>query len=54
MRGGERERGKIFNSVPEQKKTAEPAKVEPKKEAKEDDDDDWGAIPAFLRRSRLK
>lgn len=53
MRGGERERGKIFNSVPE-KKVAESSKTEPKKETKEDDDDDWGAIPAFLRRSRLK
>lgn len=51
------EKGKIFNSPIEPKK--EPAvaeKVEIKKEAeKEDkDDDDWGAIPAFLRRSRLK
>jgi len=29
-------------------------KIEPKKEVKADDDDDWGAVPAFLRRSRLK
>ncbi|MFA6295552.1 MAG: cell division protein FtsZ [Candidatus Paceibacterota bacterium] len=31
----------------------EPPKIETKPEVK-DDDDDWGAIPAFLRRSRLK
>ncbi len=52
------EKGKIFNAPVEPKK--DPAsiispKVEIKKvEEKVDDDDDWGAIPAFLRRSRLK
>jgi len=45
--------GKIYNSVSESKKEAPVEKTEPKKEAK-DDDDDWGAVPAFLRRSRLK
>ena len=50
---------KIFHSAPEPRK--EPMqtieKVEPKKEVKvetKNDDDDWGAIPAFLRRSKLK
>lgn len=53
-RGSEREKGKIFNSVAD-KKDKEPAKPEDKKAAKpESDDDDWGAIPAFLRRSKLK
>ncbi len=53
------EKGKIFNSVTENKKEVgpiekrEPSKIEVKTETK-DDDDDWGAIPAFLRRSRLK
>lgn len=39
--------GKIYNSIPikqeEDKKTDSP-----------DDDDEWGAVPAFLRRSRVK
>ncbi|MEK7610072.1 MAG: cell division protein FtsZ [Patescibacteria group bacterium] len=50
-KGEKSERGKIFNSVPDMKREVAP-KVEAKKETK--DDDDWGAIPAFLRRSRLK
>jgi cell division protein FtsZ len=42
--------GKIFNSIPaEQPPQEAPAKVEEK-----DEDDDWGAVPAFLRRSKLK
>ena len=52
------DKGKIFNPIPEPRKdTVSGEKVEPKKEVKvetKDDDDDWGAIPAFLRRSRLK
>lgn len=47
------EKGKIYNTVTDIKKS-EPVKAEPKKDAPKDDDDDWGAIPAFLRRSRLK
>ncbi len=51
----EESRGKIFNTV----SAPTPAKerVEEKKEMKndaQDDDDDWGAVPAFLRRSKLK
>ncbi len=34
--------------------TAKAERFEQKKEAKADDDDDWGAVPAFLRRSRMK
>jgi len=57
------EKGKIFNSLTESKKERESVQNEKisdvKKEVKQDkpvvdDDDDWGAIPAFLRRSRLK
>jgi len=42
----------------EAKKEAARAPVEPEKKAPqqvpEDDDDDWGAVPAFLRRSKIK
>ena len=47
-------RGKIFNSVTVEKKEDKP-KIE-KKETKplieEDDDDEWGAVPSFLRRRK--
>lgn len=58
-------KGKIYNSIP----TFSPAPKEAKNEEKKpeppqtapqgaplesDDDDDWGAVPAFLRRSKLK
>jgi cell division protein FtsZ len=58
----EETRGKIFNSI-SGKKSEEPKveakKVEtPKKETPaqvpEEDDDEWSAVPAFLRRSKLK
>ncbi|MEI8249414.1 MAG: cell division protein FtsZ, partial [Candidatus Taylorbacteria bacterium] len=45
--------GKIYNPTPEAKKETPVEKTETKKETK-DDDDDWGAVPAFLRRSKLK
>ena len=61
-RGGSAEKGKIYNPSPSTEKPVvgkevksdmkTDIKVEPKPEVKEDDD--WGAIPAFLRRSRLK
>lgn len=56
---GGKERGKIFNSLSSdvRKETVPAEKVEPnRKEAKPEvkEDDDWGAVPAFLRRSRLK
>ncbi|HEY4505631.1 MAG TPA: cell division protein FtsZ [Candidatus Paceibacterota bacterium] len=38
------EKGKIFNSVP----------VVDDKKTSDTDDDEWGAVPAFLRRSKLK
>jgi len=55
---------KIFNAIPilnrnkkEEEEMISPA-VEPKKEEKKtiqaDDEDDWSAVPAFLRRSKLK
>jgi cell division protein FtsZ len=59
-----KERGKIFNSLTDRgnKEAASAEKAQPtvaspaKKEAPkvDNDDDDWGAVPAFLRRSRLK
>jgi len=51
------EKGKIFNSIPTPAQVKEtPVKVteDKKAETKEDIEDDWGAVPAFLRRSRLK
>lgn len=56
----EKERGKIFNSILESRREIPVSleKVEVKKEIKvepiKEDEDDWGAVPAFLRRSRLK
>lgn len=59
--------GKIFNSIPntpaastinlkESKAAPAAAPAEEKKSATlpDNDDDDWGAVPAFLRRSKLK
>ena len=45
---------KIFNSIPISVQVKE--KVEEKKDLKNEvqEDDDWGAVPAFLRRSKLK
>src|SRR3989344_3413155 len=65
---GDREevsKSKIFNAMPilnnfnniNKEKEPEPLnlKQEEKKETTiEDNDDDWGAVPAFLRRSKLK
>lgn len=42
------EKGKIFNSIPPQPQN------EPEKIMDISDDDEWGAVPAFLRRSKLK
>lgn len=55
--------GKIFNSLPSTKKSpedkstaAKPASrnAKPIDQVDEMDDEDWGAVPAFLRRSKLK
>jgi cell division protein FtsZ len=54
MTGAPEKSGKIFNTLGESKREATQVKLDPKKDAKVDDDDDWGAVPAFLRRSRLK
>ncbi|MDD5318270.1 MAG: cell division protein FtsZ [Candidatus Pacebacteria bacterium] len=43
------EKGKIFNSVTPSESTAEEKKIEVV-----GDEDDWAAVPAFLRRSKLK
>jgi cell division protein FtsZ len=51
-------KGKIYNSMPiptiakEVKPLSEEKKEEKKSMANEDDDSDWGAVPAFLRRSK--
>lgn len=51
-----KEKGRIFNTISEPKIT----KPEPPKETKEprikeaDDEDEWSAVPAFLRRSKIK
>jgi len=47
--------GKIFNSIGITRKE-EPTHVEEEKkdEVKQDEDDEWGAVPAFLRRSKIK
>lgn len=48
------EKKKIFNSIPTPIQIKE--KMEEKKDLKNEvqEDDDWGAVPAFLRRSKLK
>jgi cell division protein FtsZ len=54
-KGEEEGKGKIFNSMfgkeKGEKKEDEP---EEKKQNVIDDEDEWGAVPAFLRRSKLK
>jgi len=56
----ERSRGRIFNSLssvlnsPADKAVKESKDIKDEKEKKADDDDDWGAVPAFLRRSKIK
>ncbi len=52
----ENSKGKIFNSLPTSGKKEEKPSPEPavKETPVIDDDDDWGAVPAFLRRSKLK
>ena len=52
---GEKEntKGKIYNTIPTQTDKKE-TKPEEKKGEVEENDDDWGAVPAFLRRSKLK
>lgn len=49
----EKEKGAIFNSI--QKPKEEPAQPgTPSTNNTDDDSNDWGSIPAFLRRSKLK
>ncbi len=53
---GKEKKKAIHNSLPksEQKEKEPSTKEEEIKVAEEDDNDDWGAVPAFLRRSKLK
>lgn len=46
----EEEKGKIYNSIP----TSSPKNEEKLEVISEEDDDEWGAVPAFLRRSKIK
>ena len=55
----EENKGKIFNSVfrnekAEKNQSASGEEPEEKKQNIIEDDDEWGAVPAFLRRSKLK
>lgn len=56
----EQNKGKIFNSVFNKEKEEIKEERQPEPETKkqnviiEEDDDEWGAVPAFLRRSKLK
>ena len=48
-------RGRIFNTFGSPSSTPQqPSAKEAKKPSPDDEDDDWGAVPAFLRRSKLK
>ena len=52
---GKKSSGKIYNTATEAKKDSGKKSVDDKKSDQlKDDDDDWGGVPAFLRRSKLK
>jgi cell division protein FtsZ len=60
-RADREDEGKIYNALPTQPKQPiqqtqpqPPVEPEAKKLEVEQEDDEWGAVPAFLRRSRLK
>jgi cell division protein FtsZ len=55
-RGGvdEENKGKIFNSVFGKEEKEKKEEINEKKQNVIDDEDEWGAVPAFLRRSKLK
>jgi|TARA_Y100000310_G_scaffold88016_1_gene84940 cell division protein FtsZ len=46
-------KGKIYNTISEAQKK-EPVAIQSSEKTVKDDDEDWGAVPAFLRRSKLK
>jgi len=49
------QKGKIFNTImPSPKPMEDMKKTEAKPVSKDDNDDDWSAVPSFLRRSKLK
>lgn len=48
-------KGSIFNSLPQNDAPAKEVKeIKEDKKPVDNEDDDWGAIPAFLRRSKIK
>ncbi len=47
-------KGKIYNSIPTPPRKIEKDLPAPAPTPTEDEDDDWSAVPAFLRRSKLK
>lgn len=49
----EEPKGRIFNSIPVEREERKTEHKEPEP-VMADDDDDWSAVPAFLRRSKLK
>lgn len=48
------EKGKIFNSMTSTKEETYVEKIQDVNQNEEEDGDDWSAVPAFLRRSKLK
>lgn len=48
----EEPKGKIFSSMPVERKEEKVEKKETKPLVTEDNDDEWGAVPSFLRRNR--
>jgi len=52
--GGDDKKGKIYNSVPAFSKDSKQEDKKTDNQEGEDKEDDWGAVPAFLRRSKLK
>ena len=49
------ERGRIYNTItPNPIQPVTPKETKPVEDKKDDDGDDWSAIPAFLRRSKIK
>lgn len=48
------EKGKIFNTIPSSKEKEESEADEKPEITNDTEEDDWSAVPAFLRRSKLK
>ncbi|MBI1974411.1 MAG: cell division protein FtsZ [Candidatus Zambryskibacteria bacterium] len=52
--GGDENKGKIFNAMPTKEKVEEKKAEAKVGKDSGDTDDDWSAVPSFLRRSKLK